>query len=95
MKILKNLFRNLFKSRRDQIIITLTNKDLIVTAGSWCPNCKNDGALFHYTHDKPIYICENCCKNFSGEEYNRLLLIAQRKQKLDKINEQIVNGRNS
>ena len=85
---IKNLFKNLFKSKRiEPKIRVLNNKDLIITAGGWCPNCKNDGALFHYTHDKPLYICENCLKNFSDKEYNRLLLIAQRKQKLDKINE--------
>lgn len=96
MKILKNLFENLFKTKkREQMITTLSNKDLIITAGGWCPNCKEDGAAFHYNSSydnnlkfRPaIYICENCCKNWAEEEYNRLILIAQRKQKLEKINE--------
>jgi protein-arginine kinase activator protein McsA len=76
------------------MIKTLTYKELIITAGSWCPNCKEDGASFHYKsyYDNnlfrpAIYICENCCKNWTEEEYNKLILIDQRKQKLEKINE--------
>lgn len=96
MIILNNLLKNLFESKRqEQVITTLSNKDLIITIGSWCPNCKEDGAVFYYNSSydnnlkfRPaIYICENCCKNWEEEEYNRLILIAQRKQKLDKINE--------
>ena len=82
-----NIF-NLFIRKTKQNVFNVKNVTLTVTAGSWCPKCKDDGALFHYNNEHlKGYLCENCCKSYSDEEYNRLLNITQRKQKLDLINE--------
>ena len=76
MKIL-----DIFKKKKIKTV------DVIVTSGNWCPNCKDDGALFHhYNSSYKGYICENCLKRFSEEEYDKLLKISQRKEKLSKLN---------
>ena len=102
---MNNIFKNLFKSKKiEPSIRVLTNKDLIITAGRWCPNCKDNGAFFYYNSSyfyynsslkfRPaIYLCENCRKNWTEEEYNILIQIAQRKQKLEKINK-VINDNN-
>lgn len=72
---------SIFKKKR-KIIVDIETHNVIF--GSYCPKCKENGGLFHYDN---VYICENCMSRFSDEEYNRLLLIEKRKQKLDLINE--------
>ena len=97
MKILDSIFRKLFKRKDnlEDLFPVLTNKDLHIIGGQDCPKCHSFG-LFRYPiynyKDKPfVYKCEECFKSFSEEEYNRLLNIAQRRQKLEKINEKKSN----
>lgn len=88
-----NIF-DLLRKKPKQTVFNMKNVNFTITAGSWCPNCKGGGAAFYnksYYYNNifrpAIYLCENCCKNWQEDEYNRLLLIAQRKQKLNNIND--------
>ena len=72
--------------KKSKIIVDIEYHKIIF--GSYCPKCKTDGGLFHYDNDiLKGYLCENCCKRFSDEEYEKLLIVAQRKKKLDLLNE--------
>lgn len=51
-------------------MISVTEVITTVIGGTKCPNCKDNGALFHYkegeisSHPEEFYLCEGCCKTF-------------------------------
>jgi transposase-like protein len=48
--------------------------EMKVTAGQYCPLCKEDGGLFYYERKTgSFYLCENCLNSFTKEEYSKLI----------------------
>jgi len=64
--------------------------EVTAIGGDICPKCNEEGGLFHYdefwnSDGIPFYQCENCNAVITDEEFDRLKLMKERKEKLNKL----------
>jgi len=70
-----NWIKKLFSKK----IKTTQVNTIACTSSRICPKCKSNGGFFFYDkgfldiNSEPFYLCENCCKKTTIEEYEEFV----------------------